>query len=157
MFRFGIRAIGHLQEEWHTQAIHTYVARLSPFARVDIQELAEGHAKSAKPDILKAQKIEAEHLSKNIPADAFIVALDETGKGLDSVSFAKKLEDWGANGKPVVFIIGGSWGLDASIREKAHVTLSLGKMTLPHAIARIVLTEQLYRAMTILKGTEYHK
>lgn len=157
MFRFFIRAVGRLQEPWHQQAIHSYTRRLAPFARFDVQEAAEGHQGSTKPNIVKAQQTEAKNLLNNIPSDAFIVALDEAGKEMDSTSLAKKVEDWGSGGRTVVFLIGGSWGLDPSVKTRANFILSLGKITLPHAMARIVLVEQLYRAMTILKDKEYHK
>ncbi len=157
MFSLQIRAVGALQESWHPQAIHSYLTRLLPFARLEVKEITEGHQGSAKPNLEKARKLEAESLLKNLPSNAIVIALDETGKEMDSRTFAKQLETWGGTGTPVVFLIGGSWGLDASVRERAHVVVSLGKMTLPHAMARIVLVEQLYRAMTILNGKEYHK
>jgi len=157
MFSIQIRAVGALQEMWHPQAIHSYAQRLTPFARLEVKEIAEGHQGSAKPNLEKARSAEAERLLKNLPANAVVIALDETGKEMDSRTFAKQLDQWGGTGSPVIFIIGGSWGLDASVRERANVVLSLGKITMPHAMARIVLTEQLYRAMTILNGKEYHK
>lgn len=146
-----------MQESWHPQAIHSYATRIAPYARFSITEVAEGHQGSAKPNLEKARSAEALALLKNIPSNAVIIALDETGKELTSPAFAQHLEAWGGTGSLIVFLIGGSWGLDAAVRERAHFTLSLGKMTMPHALARIVLTEQLYRAMMILKGKEYHK
>jgi 23S rRNA (pseudouridine1915-N3)-methyltransferase len=157
MFSLQIRAVGAMQETWHPQAVHSYLQRLTPFARVEIKEIAEGHQGSAKPNLEKARKLEAEALLKNLPVNAIVIALDETGKEVDSRAFAKQIDNWGGTGSPIVFLIGGSWGLDASVRERANAVLSLGKMTLPHAMARIFLVEQLYRAMTILHGKEYHK
>lgn len=157
MFHLTLRTIGKLQETWQQEAVENYVKRLSPFARTTIQELAEQHGGSAKPDTAKTIKLEGESLLKTLPSNAVILALDETGKELDSVAFAQKIETLGGQGQPLVFIVGGSWGLDASVRARADFVLSLGKMTLPHALARITLLEQLYRAMTILKGKTYHK
>lgn len=157
MHKTTLRVIGRAQESWHVEALESYLDRLSPFQKVDLIELPEGHGGSAKPDLAKTRKVEAESLLKGIPDGALIVALDETGKRFDSPTFAKKLETWTEGGRPVVFLIGGSWGLDASIRDQADVVLSLGEMTLPHLIARIVLLEQLYRAESILSGKTYHK
>jgi 23S rRNA (pseudouridine1915-N3)-methyltransferase len=157
MFRIVIRAVGSLQEPWHQQAVHTYANRLAPFARFEIQEVAEGHQGSMKPNLPKTQETEGRNLLKNIPSEAIIIALDESGKELDSKTFARNIGDWGTGGRPIVFLIGGSWGLDPTVKSKSHFVLSLGKMTLPHSLARIVLTEQMYRAMTILSGKEYHK
>lgn len=139
------------------QAINMYTTRCSLFGKIEALEMAEGHGESAKPNITKAKTNEAERLLKNLPNDACIIALDEHGKELDSVGFSLLIENKGANGQPLVFLIGGSWGLDDSVLKKAHATLSLGKITLPHSLARIVLLEQIYRAQMIIAGREYHK
>jgi 23S rRNA (pseudouridine1915-N3)-methyltransferase len=152
-----IRAIGKPTEAWQTEAVETYLQRLKPFSKVDIVELKEGHGGSAKPDADKTRKTEAESLLKSIPDNAALIALDETGHNLDSIAFARKLDSLSSSGQPLVFLIGGSWGLDKSVRDRAVLTISFGKQTLPHNLARIVLLEQLYRAATILSGKEYHK
>ena len=157
MYKLTIRAVGKPQDAFHQQSIHSTVERLKPYARVEVQEIPEGHKGSAKPNVKKTQETEANNLLKNIPPGSVIVALDETGKEYDSVTFAKKLDEWSGNGRSVFFLIGGSWGLDPTVRAKADTILSLSKMTLPHALARVILLEQLYRAITILSGKEYHK
>ncbi|MEO5927846.1 MAG: 23S rRNA (pseudouridine(1915)-N(3))-methyltransferase RlmH [Patescibacteria group bacterium] len=157
MHKTLLRVIGRAQESWHIEAVESYLDRLSPFQKLELIELPEGHGGSAKPDLAKTRKLEAESLLKGIPSDAFVVALDETGTQYDSQTFAKKFGSWTEGGRTVVFIIGGSWGLDASVRDRADVTLSLSDLTLPHLMARVVLLEQLYRAETILNGKTYHK
>lgn len=158
MHSFRLRVIGRPHETWQADALKTYLHHLSPFAQVELIELPEGHGGASKPDPAKTKKIEAESLLKNLPANATLIALDETGKNLDSPTFASKIEDWSSNGnRPLVFFIGGSWGLDESIRKQAHHLISFGKQTFPHMLARIVLLEQLYRAETIIKGKVYHK
>lgn len=135
-----------------------YEERLAAFGKIDLVELPEGHGGSSRPDEAKTRTIEAESLLKGVPKGAFVVALDETGKSFSSLSFAKKLEEWSENGaRSVVFLIGGSWGLDEKVRKAAGAVLSLGPMTLPHGMARAVLLEQLYRARMIQSGREYHK
>jgi 23S rRNA (pseudouridine1915-N3)-methyltransferase len=157
MIKARIRCVGKPSESWHQQAIHSYEERLAPFAHLETVELQEGHKNSAKPDIAKTKAIEAESLLKGIPKDAWVVALDETGKELDSPTLAKSIAEWTEGGRTVVFLIGGSWGLDASVKERANAVLSFGKITLPHALARIILLEQLYRAAMINAGKTYHK
>ena len=153
-----IRAIGKLPEPWHREAVHTYEERLGAFGGIEIIELPEGHGGSAKPDEEKTRSIEAISLLKNLPENAFVVALDETGKALSSHDLAKKVETWSDQGRrTLVFLIGGSWGLSEEVRKRADAILSFGPMTLPHAIARILLVEQLYRAKMILAGKTYHK
>ena len=152
-----IRTIGKPSEEWHPQAIHSYLKKLSPFVKIELIELPEGHGGSAKPDEAKTRREEATSLLKNIPKDSTIVALDETGKNLSSLELAKHISNWSEGGRTVVFLIGGSWGLDETVLARANAKLSLGKQTLPHLLARIVLLEQLYRVETILNGKTYHK
>lgn len=152
-----IRAIGKIPEPWQRQGVDMYVDRLKPMAKIEVIELPEGHQGSDKPDVKKAKTAEARSLLKNLPASHTLVVLDETGKSLTSVEFADRLNDWGFSGKPVVFVVGGSWGMDKSVLEQADFILSLGKMTLPHGVARIVLAEQLYRATMIQAGKTYHK
>jgi 23S rRNA (pseudouridine1915-N3)-methyltransferase len=157
MHKIVIKAVGKAQESWQKEAIQTYVDRLAPFAKLEIVEVTEGHKGSAKPDEVKTKNEEAISLLKNLPKDATVICLDETGRNHDSQSFSKKLEGWTEGGRPVVFLIGGSWGLDASVKQAANETISFGKQTLPHLLARVLLLEQLYRAETILAGKTYHK
>lgn len=157
MHSIQIRAVGHPTEAWQTEAAQTYLTRLRPFAKVEITEVEEGHGGSAKPDAERAKEKEALGLLKGYKTGAFVIALDERGTEYDSPAFAKRLEAWSEGGRPLVFLIGGSWGLSDEARTAAHAVLSLGKLTLPHNLARIVLLEQLYRAETILRGKEYHK
>ena len=157
MNRILIRAVGGQPSGWPREAIQTYLERLRPFAQVEILEIEEGHGGASKPDPAKTKKIEGERLLKNLPEHATVIALDETGAKFDSPTFAKRLSDWTNGGQMVVFLVGGSWGLDPSVRERANAVLSFGKATLPHALARIVLLEQLYRAEMIMSGKTYHK
>ncbi|HWQ99568.1 MAG TPA: 23S rRNA (pseudouridine(1915)-N(3))-methyltransferase RlmH [Candidatus Methylomirabilis sp.] len=152
-----IRTIGRPTEPWQREAIHMYQERLSPFGGVDVVELPDGHGGTAKPDVARAMKTEAASLLQGIPPDAYVVALDERGKALSSLQFAKLAAEWTSEGTTVVFLIGGSWGLDSSVTKRAHLVLSLGFMTFPHILARIVLLEQIYRTGMIRSGKTYHK
>mgnify|MGYP000982437263 CR=1 FL=1 len=157
MPHFFLRTIGKAQETWQKDAIAQYVERIKPFGKIEVIELSEGHGGSAKPDEEKTRAIEAETLLKGISADSYVIALDEVGKNYSSVEFSKLLEREMDNGRSITFLIGGSWGLHASVRERANSVVSFGKQTLPHLLARIILLEQLYRVQTIIQGKTYHK
>ncbi len=157
MKRIHIRAVGRLPEPWQREAQTGLLERLQPYQKVDVVEVSEGHGGSLKPDMARVKKAEAEVLIKGYKPDSFIIVLDEHGKEFDSPTFAKQLETWSEGGRSLVFLIGGSWGLDESLVKDADAKLSLGKMTWPHGIARLLLLEQLFRAEAITKGKEYHK
>ncbi|MCE9506997.1 MAG: 23S rRNA (pseudouridine(1915)-N(3))-methyltransferase RlmH [Alphaproteobacteria bacterium] len=102
---------------------------------------------------------EAPLILKQLPKDAFIVALDERGETLGSPEFAQKLGKWQnqAPGNEITFLIGGADGFDASIRKKANFLMSFGKQTWPHMLVRVMLLEQIYRAQQISAGHPYHR
>lgn len=111
--------------------------------------------KKLSPDEMKKQ--ETALLLSVLPPKAYIIALDERGQDLTSVQLAQKMEKTAQTGRPVCFVIGGAFGHDALMREKADMVLRFGAMTLPHFLARAVLAEQIYRIQTILAGHPYHK
>ena len=102
---------------------------------------------------------EAPLILKNLPENAFLVALDERGETLTSPDFAKKLGQWQvqAPGNEIIFLIGGADGLTEEIRKKARFLMSFGKQTWPHMLVRVMLLEQLYRAQQIADGHPYHR
>lgn len=158
MLSLTIRAIGKVPEEWMHQGVDMYVDRLKPLAKIGVIELPEGHKGSSKPDVNKTKDSEGDSLIKNLADGSFVVAMDETGKNLTTLEFASKIEDWSSHGsRPIVFLIGGSWGLSQETLKRSDAVISLGKMTLPHGLARIVLLEQLYRVTMIQSGRIYHK
>jgi 23S rRNA (pseudouridine1915-N3)-methyltransferase len=120
----------------------------------DIREIAESNARN--PETRKAE--EAAAILAAAPAGAVLVALDERGKPLDSRGFADRLAVWRDGGtRDVAAMIGGADGLGAAVRDKADLRLAFGAMTWPHQLVRILLAEQLYRAVTILSGHPYHR
>lgn len=108
---------------------------------------------------VRADEIEVKNdaaLPRALPADALVVALEVGGERISSEDFARRLEQWGSRGKGhVAFVIGGAEGIPAALSGGAAVRLSLSSMTLPHRLARVVLLEQLYRGLSILKGEPY--
>lgn len=154
--RLGIAAIGRLRRGPEQALIDDYVARAERAGRalglgpIQITELADkkGGGKAA----------EAQLLSRAVPDGAVLIALDERGQTLSSPKFAEKLADWRDQGRAGVwFVIGGADGLDPVLVAQADLTLSFGKMVWPHMLARVMLSEQIYRAVSILSGSPYHR
>lgn len=157
MHRLSIRAIGSPQDSWAKEAFEQYATRLRPFAKLELQELEEGQRSGADSDFERIRDREADALLRGISDESIVIACDERGKTASSEAFARALETWGAHGQPIVFCIGGSWGLHERVRQRATQILSFGAWTLPHQLARVVLIEQLYRAETIIHHKIYHK
>lgn len=151
--RIKILAIGTLGRGPEQDLVTEYMRRLPWQCEVTEFDIKKP-AKTA--DLRKKQ--EAEKLLAAIPTSAAIVALDERGKALSSRDFAKKIDNWGVEGRStVVFIIGGADGLDESVRKKTHLTLGFGTLTWPHKLVRVMLTEQIYRAWSISTRHPYHR
>ena len=158
--RLIIAAIGRLKEGAERDLYDRYTARFDAAGRalgLGPIKLAEiGEARGATPDLRKAD--EAQRLLKATGSADVTVALDERGRSLSSEAFAQWIaerRDGGA--KTLAFLIGGPDGHSTEALKPATLKLSLGTMTLPHGLARVVLAEQLYRAATILAGHPYHR
>ena len=119
---------------------------LGPLAEIEV-EGKPGAGKAAEGALLLAR----------VPRDAWLCALDERGEAMDSPAFARLLDRWKMERREAVFVIGGADGLDAAVTGRADLLLSFGRMVWPHALARVMLAEQLYRAATILAGSPYHR
>src|SRR5688572_29832634 len=155
MFKLTILAVGGLKEPHWKQAQDEYLRRLSPFAKVEVIEVASepfGGSVTAE----QSMRMEGERLLKRLPADATVAALDRVGKVTSSSDFARWLQDEVGTGTHVVFVIGGAAGLDADVLTRAQKKVSLSAMTFTHEMARVFLLEQVYRAMMILAGKAYH-
>jgi 23S rRNA (pseudouridine1915-N3)-methyltransferase len=156
----SIAAVGRLKAGAERELLGRYRDRFADLGKrlglgpVTWHELAESRASGA----VKRREEEAAALLKRARDAQRIIALDERGQALSSRAFAQllaKLRDDGTD--TLAFLMGGPDGLAQEVRAAAHTTLSLGAMTLPHGLARIVLAEQLYRAATILAGHPYHR
>ena len=145
-----IRAIGKLKKNTPEFAIITDYIKKSRWL-VEVKEYEEKKALTG----LELKQAEAKLLLKDLPTNAFVVALDEHGKTLSSRELATTLRP--NTDKPIVFIIGGADGLDESVRKRANLVLSFGRMTLPHFLMRAVLAEQIYRVRTLWDGHPYHR
>ncbi len=145
-------SVGKDRSGLFSPAFEEYRARLAHHATVQVAELSASRADGAQ-----ARAEEAAALLKKLQPREVLVALDETGKALSSVELAAWLGAQRDAARDVTFAVGGDQGLDASVRARAALVLSLSRMTLPHRLARVVLAEQVYRAFTILAGAPYHK
>ncbi|MDJ0513361.1 MAG: 23S rRNA (pseudouridine(1915)-N(3))-methyltransferase RlmH [Methyloceanibacter sp.] len=159
--RLLIAAVGKLKQGPERQLWTHYLGRaealgrnlgLSPLSSVELPE-SRAQAESIR------RSAEAEALLTKLPKDFAVVCLDPKGKAYSSEAFSKALAVWrdDARAPGVAFALGGPDGIGEAVLERAEISLSLGPMTLPHGLARIVLAEQLYRAMTILAGHPYHR
>lgn len=120
---------------------------LGPLTEIEVEDRKGG-----------GMQAEAELLARAVPAGAMLVALDERGKTLSSPEFAAELARWrDAGQQDVAFVIGGADGLAPSLRARANLSISFGRMVWPHMLVRVMLAEQLYRAATILAGGPYHR
>ena len=131
----------------------------SPIASLIEEYLKRSHWQiTIKEKDNTTQEDEAAFLTSSIPHGAKVIVLDERGENMKSVELAHKIEDWQLSGtSEICFLIGGADGHLQSTRDKADLLLSFGKLTLPHMLMRLVLTEQIYRIQTILAGHPYHR
>ncbi len=153
-----IIAVGKIKEKYFTQAVEEYQKRLSRFVKFTVTEVSDEKIPDNASEKEKAQILEKEGekiLSKI--KDGFVVALCIEGKQLDSEEIAAFLEKTSMNASRITFIIGGSLGLCDAVKQRAGLKLSFGKVTLPHQLMRVVLSEQIYRGFKILNNESYHK
>ena len=148
-----IITIGSIKEKYLKDAIDEYKKRISKYTNLEIIELKdEGLVEESK-----AMKLEGEKIEKHLNDRDYIITLEIEGKEYDSVEFAEKLRNIQIENSNIVFIIGGSYGLADSIKDKAKMHLSFSKMTFPHQLFRVILLEQIYRAFKINNNESYHK
>jgi 23S rRNA (pseudouridine1915-N3)-methyltransferase len=155
MFHCTMMTVGKLKESHWREAQAEYLRRLGPFMKIEVIEV-EAEPFGGTVTAAQAMKTEGERILKRLPDDAFVVALERTGKEMSSVAFSELLTSEGDAGAHVVFVIGGAAGLDATVLARARRKISLSEMTFTHEMARVIMLEQLYRAMTIIAGKAYH-
>jgi 23S rRNA (pseudouridine1915-N3)-methyltransferase len=147
-------AVGKDRSGLYAPAVAEYVERIQRYVRFEVVEVSEAKRHAGTP---LAREEEGKHLLERIGPRDRVVTLDERGKEFTSVDFARRVEGWLAGGQDVALVIGGSDGLSSDVAARANESIALSRMTLAHRLARLVLVEQLYRAMTIRSGERYHK
>ncbi len=143
-------AVGRLRAGPEAALFERYNTRLRP--RLLVTELPDGHGAPAE-----IKRREGEAMLGALPASGFGVALDMGGPPLSSEAFARQLQGWLAGGQVPVFLIGGAEGLPQAVIDRARAVVSLGPLTWPHMLVRVLLAEQLYRAQSMLAGHPYHR
>ena len=160
MFDITLIAMGRLNEKFYLSAAEEYKKRLGGYCRFTLLELPETRLPEdpSPAEISAGLEKEADVIFSRIPKGAWFCVFTPEGKELSSEKFAEKLKEVKLSGKSsVCFLIGSSFGMAPRVKEKADFKLSMGPMTFPHHLARIMVLEQLYRAEAIQAGSKYHK
>ena len=153
--RLLVVAVGQRVPDWAQAAWDDYAKRFPPELRLELKAVkTEPRASKTLPALLAAER---ERIAAAIPKGARVVALDERGTALTTAALAAKLEAWPLENDTVALVIGGPDGLEPAFRQAAHERIRLSDLTLPHAMVRVLLAEQLYRAWSINAGHPYHR
>ena len=148
-----IITVGSLKERYLKEAIEEYQKRIKKYTDIEIIEVKDEGLLAP----MQAMEKESEKIKKHISEKEYIITLEIEGKQFTSEEFSRKIEDIQMINSNITFIIGGSYGIDQSIKEKAKTHLSFSKMTFPHQLFRVLLLEQIYRAFKIMNNESYHK
>lgn len=154
--RILVVAVGMRMPQWVAAGFDDYAGRMPRDARIELVEVRP-EKRSATMPARRILERESERIEGALPPGCLRLALDEHGRSFDSAGFARQLAAWRSTGRDIAFLIGGADGLSEALKASAAMVLSLSPLTLPHALARVVLAEQLYRAHTILIGHPYHR
>lgn len=154
--KITLLAMGQTERNWVKEGLETYASRLSHYVQFSIKEIPELKNVSAlSSEQIKAK--EGELILKSIRTTDDVILLDEHGKEYSSLEWASAIEKKLGNGtRDLVFVIGGPYGFSRQVYERSDGKVSLSRMTFSHQMARVIFTEQLYRAFTIIKGLPYH-
>jgi 23S rRNA (pseudouridine1915-N3)-methyltransferase len=152
--RIRLLAVGRDRSGLYAPAVLDYATRLARVLKFELVELPEARRHAGTP---QARDEEAATILARLEPRERVVALDERGDQPTSLELARRVERWMTRGQDVALVLGGSDGLAPAVLERAQERLALSKLTLAHRLARLVLVEQLYRAMTIIRGEPYHK
>ncbi|HFI0985918.1 TPA: 23S rRNA (pseudouridine(1915)-N(3))-methyltransferase RlmH [Streptococcus pneumoniae] len=158
--KIKVVTVGKLKEKYLKDGIAEYSKRISRFAKFEMIELSDEKTpdKASESENQKILEIEGQRILSKIADRDFVIVLAIEGKTFFSEEFSKQLEETSIKGfSTLTFIIGGSLGLSSSVKNRANLSVSFGRLILPHQLMRLVLVEQIYRAFTIQQGFPYHK
>lgn len=156
MIKVNVVAVGKVKEKYFSDGIAEYAKRLSRFCEFKIIEVEEENFKKAESgDISVIKEREGERILPHIKGRVFAMAIE--GKRRSSEEFARLIQTAADSVGVMTFVVGGSYGLSEEVKSRADGLLSFSEMTFPHTLFRLMLTEQIYRAFTILGGSAYHK
>lgn len=149
-------AVGHKMPGWVVDGYQEFTKRLPAECKLKLVEITPGR-RSKSADVKRAIQDESSKMLAAIPKNAKVVALDERGKAWTTRQLATQLEGWMSAGCDIALLVGGPDGLSDECRNRAEQQWSLSPLTLPHALVRVVLAEQVYRAWSVMKGHPYHR
>lgn len=153
--KLAVLAVGHRQPDWVNDGCAEYLKRMPRELPLSVSEIKpESRGSKTREQLLAAEKA---RIREALPGSCRIVVLDEKGDDLTTLKLAKRLEAWMQDGRDVALLIGGADGLDEEFKQQADDRLRLSSLTLPHGMARLLLCEQLYRAVSVLKNHPYHR
>lgn len=155
--RIRILQVGANKGDYIKKGVEEFLKRLKLFVKIDVIEIEE-MSKTKTCDSKKCIKFEGKAILSQLNKypSAWIIALDEKGKELNSIGFSKLIEKEKDLGRELIFVIGGAFGLDDAVKQRVNFLLSFSKMTFTHQMIRLFLLEQIYRAICIMIGKEYH-
>ena len=154
--RVTIVAVGQRQPAWADAAVQDYISRFPADFKVQVKQVKAETRRDTVP-LARVLRAEAARITSAVASGSRLIALDERGKDWTTRQLADQLLRWRDAAEDVTFAIGGADGLDDQLKRDAHMQLRLSSLTLPHALARVVLIEQLYRAWSVLSGHPYHR
>lgn len=160
MLNIKFICVGKLRERFYIDAFNEYARRLSAYCKFECAELNETKLgdKPSDKEIENALVRESADIEKAIPKDAYVIAMCVGAKQLKSEELAQKINSLALSGRgKICFIIGGSFGMAESVKQRADMRLGMSEMTFPHHLASVMLTEQIYRSFKIIEGSRYHK
>ncbi|WP_085994546.1 23S rRNA (pseudouridine(1915)-N(3))-methyltransferase RlmH [Oceanobacillus senegalensis] len=158
--KITIVSVGKLKEKYLKQGIQEYLKRLTPYAKVEIKEVADEKAPEnlSEAEMHNVKLKEGERILSHIRSDTYVITLEIQGKMLSSEQLASKLDKLATYGKSkVAFVIGGSLGISEAVQQRSDMAISFSKMTFPHQLMRLILLEQVYRGFKINRNEPYHK
>jgi 23S rRNA (pseudouridine1915-N3)-methyltransferase len=151
-----IVSVGHKMPDWITAGFNEYSKRMPREARIELLEIKPEPRTTGKTTA-QIMEAEAQRILAAVPQNCRRIALDERGAQATTRQLSAQMQEWMREGGDVAFIIGGADGLHESVKQAAHQLLALSSLTLPHAVARVLLAEQLYRAYSLMHNHPYHR
>jgi 23S rRNA (pseudouridine1915-N3)-methyltransferase len=159
MIKIHIITVGKLKEKYLRDAVAEYTKRISAYAKIDVVEVNE-HKCADNPSPAEIQQVlekEGERIIAKIPHGSFVIPMCIEGTQKTSEEFSAEIEKIALSTSEITFIIGGSFGLSDEVKRLGRLKLSFSKMTFPHQLMRVILLEQVYRALSISNNAKYHK
>jgi 23S rRNA (pseudouridine1915-N3)-methyltransferase len=154
--KFVIIAVGTRMPSWVDEAYRAYAKRMPQGTALELVEI-KAETRTMGKTVERILAAEAARIVGALPKGGRIIAMDEHGKDLSTCGLAVQIEAWMQERGPLAFLVGGADGLDAALKKTAAMQLRLSSLTLPHGLARVLLAEQLYRALSIIGGHPYHR